>query len=51
MKIIMNLNQVCLEIFDSSHRSVFTWKNRPADCALSLIHRCSSLGCILTLSV
>ena len=35
MKIIMNLNQVCLETFGSSHHSVFTWKNRPADRALS----------------
>ena len=55
MKIIMNLikrvTDSCKEIFGLSHHSIFTWKNRTADHALSLSHRCSTLGCILTLNV
>ena len=53
MKIIMNVikrvTDSCKEILGSSHNSVFTWKNLCFEFESSS-HRCSSLGCILTLN-
>ena len=49
MKIIMKrVIDSCKVIFGLSHHSM---KNGPADRALSSSHRCSSLGCILSLHV